>query len=64
MRPTTDTALIANLTRHVDCLAGLIGPRPLEKFSAFEAAASYVERQLAESGHQPFRETYAIGEKK
>src|SRR5690349_2725352 len=61
MRPTTDPKLIENLTRHVDCLAGLIGPRHLGKFSAFEAAATYVERELTNAGHKVSRETYTIG---
>src|SRR5262249_9827084 len=63
MRPNIDPALIASLNRHVDCLAGLIGPRPLARFAAFEAAATYVERELTNAGHKVSRETYAIGNK-
>jgi hypothetical protein len=63
MRPTTDPVLIANLIRHVDCLAGLIGPRPLSKFTAFTAAATYVERELAKAGYEVSRQTYTIGNK-
>jgi Zn-dependent M28 family amino/carboxypeptidase len=62
MRPPTDPVLIANLTRHVDCLAGLIGPRPLGKFAAFTAAATYVERELANVGYDVSRQTYTIGD--
>jgi Zn-dependent M28 family amino/carboxypeptidase len=61
MRPNTDPALIANLTRHVDCLAGLIGPRHLGKIAAFTAAATYVERELASAGYEVDRQTYMIG---
>src|SRR5438477_1315761 len=62
MRSNTDPALIAKLTRHVDCLAGLIGPRHLGKFAAFTAAAAYVERELANAGYNVSRQTYAIGD--
>src|SRR4051794_1270251 len=40
MRPNLNPTLIANLSRHVDCLAGLIGPRHLGKPAAFTAAAA------------------------
>jgi Zn-dependent M28 family amino/carboxypeptidase len=62
MRPGTDPKLSANLTRHVDCLAGLIGPRPLAKFASFKAATTYVERELTNAGHKVSRETYTIGD--
>ena len=62
MRQNPDPALIANLTRHVDCLAGLIGPRPLSKFSTFSAAATYIERELGNAGHIASRHIYTIGE--
>src|SRR3954471_15083216 len=61
MRSNTDPSLIANLTRHVDCLAGLIGPRHLGKPAAFMAAATYVERELANAGYEVDRQTYMIG---
>ena len=63
MRSTTDPVLIDNLTRHVDCLAGLIGSRPLGKFAAFTVAATYVERELAKVGYEVSRQTYTIGDK-
>jgi Zn-dependent M28 family amino/carboxypeptidase len=63
MRPNTDPALIDNLTRHVDCLAGLIGPRPLSKPAAFAAAATYVERELTNAGYDVGRQTYTIDDK-
>jgi Zn-dependent M28 family amino/carboxypeptidase len=60
MRPNTDPALIANLTRHVDCLAGLIGPRHLGRFAAFMAAATYVKQELTSAGYEVSRQTYSI----
>jgi Zn-dependent M28 family amino/carboxypeptidase len=63
MRPKSDPALIENLTRHVDCLARLIGPRHLSNFAAFAAAAAYVERELANGGYDVSRQTYTVGDK-
>lgn len=62
MRPIADPTLTANLTRHVDCLAGLIGPRHLEKPDAFRAAEAYVERELSGAGYEVSRQTYRVGE--
>jgi Zn-dependent M28 family amino/carboxypeptidase len=61
MRPNVDPTLVANLTRHVDRLAGLIGPRHLGQPRAFAAAAALVERELADVGYSVARQTYAIG---
>lgn len=58
MRTNIDPTLVANLSRHVDCLAGLIGPRHLGKPAAFAAAAAYVERELADAGYEVTRQTY------
>src|SRR3954471_14645082 len=63
MRPNTDSALIDSLARHVDCLAGLIGARPFTKPAAFEAAATYVERELTNAGYDAGRQTYRIGDR-
>ena len=63
MRTNTDPALIDNVTRHVDCLAGLIGPRHLGDFGAFAAAAVYVEQELMNAGYDVFRHTYPIDNK-
>src|SRR6187200_3665296 len=60
MRADVDDKLVGNLYRHVDCLAGLIGPRHLSKPAAFAAAATYVERELAGAGYSPLRQTYEI----
>ena len=45
---TADPQLTERLRQHVDCLAGLIGPRHLGRPSAFQAAAIYVDRELDE----------------
>jgi Zn-dependent M28 family amino/carboxypeptidase len=58
MRADIDPALVANLTRHVDRLAGLIGPRHLGRPAALAAAAVLVERELANAGYSVARETY------
>src|SRR5262245_51001223 len=63
MRQHPDPSLIANLRRHVDCLASLIGPRPFSNFVTFSAAATYVERELANAGHVVWRHKYTIGNK-
>lgn len=59
-----DTNVIAELDKrlrlHVDRLAGLIGPRHLGKLSAFQAAATYVERELAKLGDEVVREPYPV----
>jgi Zn-dependent M28 family amino/carboxypeptidase len=39
----------------------LIGPRHLDKFSSFAAAATYVERELAKAGYETDRHSYAAG---
>src|SRR5258707_6016539 len=55
-----DQLLTERLRRHVDCLAGLIGPRHLGKPSAFHAAAAYVDRELGRLGNQVVREPYVV----
>jgi Zn-dependent M28 family amino/carboxypeptidase len=55
-----DADLSERLRLHVDRLAGLIGPRHLGKPKSFEAAATYVERELAKHGDAVVREAYAI----
>ena len=58
MRTNIDATLVSNLRRHVDRLAGLIGPRHLGKPAAFAAAAGLVERELADVGYVVTRQTY------
>jgi Zn-dependent M28 family amino/carboxypeptidase len=58
MDEDVDSTLLANLVRHVDRLAGLIGPRHLGNPRAFAAAAAYVENELAGAGYAVARQTY------
>src|SRR5262245_22873412 len=50
--------LIENLRRHVDRLAGLIGPRHVGLPRAIEAAAMLLEREVMHSGYAVERQTY------
>lgn len=56
-----DRELVERLRRHVDLLAGVIGPRDLSRPAAFHAAAGYVERELAAAGAPITRERYQAG---
>lgn len=60
MRPHVDQTIVDNLARHVDRLAGLIGPRHLGVPHAFAAAAGFVERELADAGYTVARQTYVV----
>lgn len=53
--------LESRLRRHVDVLAGLIGPRHLRKKGSLDATCTYIERQFAEIGERVEREPYKIG---
>ncbi len=53
--------LAERLKRHVDILAGLIGPRPAEKPTALAAAAAYIEQQFTGIGDTVVRQTYHAG---
>jgi Zn-dependent M28 family amino/carboxypeptidase len=55
-----DPSLSANLIRHVDRLAGLIGPRHLGNPRAFAAAAGLVEKVLADAGYKIARQSYVV----
>jgi Zn-dependent M28 family amino/carboxypeptidase len=50
------------LRRHVDRLAGLIGPRHLGAPRAFQAAADLVERELGEAGYSVQKQSYSVGQ--
>ncbi|HEX4414478.1 MAG TPA: hypothetical protein VH107_12680, partial [Lacipirellulaceae bacterium] len=63
MFDVNEDKLAAALRTHVDRLAGLIGPRPPIIPKAFDAAATYVERQLAEAGYTVERQKYLAGER-
>src|SRR6188474_1689493 len=58
MRTEVDPKLADALARHVDCLAGLIGPRPSSLPKALAAAATYIERELAGAGYTVARQPY------
>lgn len=64
MRPDLrdDSQLVENLRRHVDRLAGLIGPRHLGQPRSLEAAATLIERELGAAGYQVQRQPYQVGE--
>lgn len=61
LRAANDAILVERLTRHVDRLASLIGPRHLGVPRAFQAAATFVERELQSSGYAVTRQIYSIG---
>ncbi len=50
--------LVENLRRHVDRLAGLIGPRHVGAPRSLEAAAVLIERQLGDYGYDVERQRY------
>jgi len=54
----SDTQLCESLHRHVETLAGLIGPRHLGRPSSTEAAIAYIHRELLSSGDEVRRETF------
>ncbi|TWT80560.1 Bacterial leucyl aminopeptidase precursor [Planctomycetes bacterium CA13] len=63
MNPNRDQ-IEANLRLHVDRLAGLIGPRTLQKPKTIQATIGYIEGQWAKMGHTNDRECYdALGDK-
>jgi Zn-dependent M28 family amino/carboxypeptidase len=62
MRSNLNPARVESLKRHVDRLAGLIGPRHLGAPRSFAAAATFVERELAEAGYATARQPYRVGQ--
>jgi DNA gyrase subunit B len=53
----------SNLRLHVDRLAGLIGPRYLQKPKTIQATIGYIEGQWARMGYQSSHECYdAVGD--
>jgi Zn-dependent M28 family amino/carboxypeptidase len=52
-------ALRDRLFRHVDTLAGVIGPRPPQRGNAIEAASAYIEHEFLAIGDAVTREKYA-----
>ncbi len=60
-QPDSESVLIDNLRRHVDRLAGAIGPRHTGLPSALAAAATLVERELVSAGYVVERQNYLAG---
>src|SRR5262245_65211635 len=58
MRNSADPALTEHLYRHVDRLAGVIGPRHVGLPNALAAAAEFVERELTDVGFVVERHPY------
>ncbi len=58
--PGSKAELAERLHKHVDRLAGLIGPRHVGYPSALGAAASLIERELSESGYAVRRQPYSV----
>lgn len=61
--PLTDheRKLAERLHRHVDILAGVIGPRHHGRPSSMDAAVAYIERELARHGDRVIHETFPTG---
>jgi Zn-dependent M28 family amino/carboxypeptidase len=57
-RVATDPQLVERLRRHVDRLAGVIGPRHPGKPEVLEAASAYIEHEFSAIGHEVVRERY------
>ncbi len=53
-----DPALVAELRRDVERLAGAIGERNVFRPAALDAAAQWIEAELAAAGYAPARQTY------
>jgi Zn-dependent M28 family amino/carboxypeptidase len=49
------------LHQHIDILAGTIGERNLEHYSALQAAARYITKVFTELGYQPVAHPYHVG---
>jgi hypothetical protein len=53
-----DAVLVDRLRRHVDRLAGLIGPRHVGRPKALEATVGLIDNELADSGYAVERQSY------
>ncbi len=58
MNPPNKDALRDRLYRHVDCLAGLIGPRCFARPGSMEAAMGYIRQQWVGMGYEVEEESY------
>ncbi|TWT32577.1 M28 family metallopeptidase [Blastopirellula retiformator] len=57
-----NAAIAARLTKHVDCLANLIGIRTLRHPAALTSTIGYITQQWIEMGYQVRQQTYDAGE--
>lgn len=55
-----DASLVEQLRRHVDRLAGLIGPRHTGRSGSLGAASSYIEREWSQAGYTVHRQPYTV----
>jgi len=53
-----ETEVVTRATEHVQCLAGLIGPRHLGRPSSMDAAVAYITRDLEDSGYEVIEHPY------
>jgi len=60
MEDGDEKALAKALHTHVDRLAGLIGPRHLDRPKAMDAAATYVQSALVDLGYPVERQVYEV----
>ena len=60
MSTNAEPTLAEHLIRHVDRLAGFIGPRHLGQPRALAAAAQLVERELTDAGYSVERQNYNV----
>src|SRR3954470_2003614 len=54
----SNAQILQGLRRHVDMLAGLIGPRHLAKPSSTDATLAYIQRELSIGGESVERQTF------
>ena len=54
------TELRSRLHRHIETLAGIIGERNLDHYSALQAAAHYITEVFEELGYQPVAHPYHV----
>ena len=58
---SAEQALADRLARHVDVLAGTIGPRHLGRPTALNDARRYIEQQFSTMGYESRRQEFAVG---
>jgi len=60
--PDIEQRLAERLRSHVNILAGLIGPRHLQKPTTMQAAAAHIQRQFTAIGNTVTRQTYRVAD--